>query len=255
MIKIVFKKHLLISAAFLAAAILLSSSSFAGVWQVNPIRLDFDQKNRSGVISIRNDAEEKLFIRAEAFEWVQKENGVDAYIPSNDLIFFPKQLTINPKEERVIRTGFNVPAVKKERTYRLFLKEEAEPQSDSPNRVVIAIQFGIPIFSKPVKEEISGALEEILLQNGTLNLTVHNTGNTHFRINTVTLKGSDPTGAESFSQELNGWYLLSGAARTHSATIPEDICQRLKTIEVQVNADRITLTGKIDVEPPMCSNQ
>jgi fimbrial chaperone protein len=121
--------------------------------------------------------------------------------------------------------------------------------------VVIAIQFGIPIFSKPIKEEISGVLDEIHLRNGTLNLTVNNTGNTHFRISTVILKGSDQAGAESFSQELNGWYLLSGAARTHSATIPEDICQRLKTVDVQVNADRITLSGKIDVEPAMCSTQ
>lgn len=248
-------KFLFAAVGLLAALLLQPSPTCAGEWQVIPIRLDLDQKTRSGVISIRNDAEEKLILRAEAFEWVQNADGKDDYIPSNELVFFPKVLTVNPKEERVIRIGIKAPEIKKEKTFRLFLKEEVEPQPDAANKVMIAIQFGLPIFSKPVKEEIAGTLEKFTLQNGQLSLLVNNTGNSHFRINTIAFSGVDQAGVERFSHQLNGWYLLGGAAKTYSAPVPEDICRQLKNIQVQVNADRLTLSGKIDVEPAMCSAQ
>ena len=249
------RKYVFTAAVLLTAILLQPFSAHAGIWQVIPIRVDLDQKSRSGVITVRNDAEEKLIIRAEAFEWVQNEEGKDAYVPSDELIFFPKVLTVNPKEERVIRIGIRAPEIKKEKTYRLFLKEEAAPQSDEANKVVIAIQFGLPIFSKPAKEEVAGTLQELSLRDGHLNLIVNNTGNTHFRINTVALSGVDQAGVEQFTQELNGWYLLSGGARTYAALIPEDICRQLKVIQVQVNADRLTLSGKFDVQPDMCAAQ
>ncbi len=227
----------------------------AGVWQVIPIRLDLDQKSRSGVITVRNDSEERLTIHAEALEWLQDETGKDIYQPTKDLIFFPKILTINPKEERVVRAGIRIPEVNREKTFRLFLKEIPEEISEKSNAVIIAIKFGAPVFSKPVVEEISGEIANIDLQKSQLNLRIHNTGNTHFRISTIEVAGHNENNPNLFFTEINGWYLLSGAERTYSAPIPEDICHKLKALDIKINTDRIDLNGQIDVDPSMCEIQ
>lgn len=103
--------------------LILPASAFSGQWQVLPIRLDLDQATRSGVLSITNQGKAPLTVDVAASRWLQDATGKDYYEKTDDLIFFPKTLTIAPGKERVIRTGIKVPAVKDENTYRLFIEE------------------------------------------------------------------------------------------------------------------------------------
>lgn len=225
-------------------------------WRVIPIRLDFDQKTRSGVVTLSNDGEEAISFTVDASEWSQDKTGQDSYTPTKDLVFFPKAVTVPAKQERVVRTGIKVPAISQEKTYRLFIKETAAPRKTEGTAVAIAIQFGVPIFAKPVNEEVKGVITSTISSNGQqAEITVANGGNVHFRISTITLSGKDVAGHEIMSQEINGWYLLAGSARTYFAPIPAESCPQLKTIDIQVNAGRLTLNGKIDVDPAMCSAQ
>lgn len=227
-----------------------------GNWRVIPIRLDFDQKTRSGVVTLSNDGDTAISFTVDAVEWSQDESGQDRYTPTEDLVFFPKAVTIPAKQERVVRAGIKVPAVIREKTYRLFIKEVAEPGKAEGTAVAIAIQFGVPIFAKPVNEEVKGEITSTISANGQqAGITVANGGNVHFRISTITLSGKDVAGHEIMRQELNGWYLLAGSARTYFAPIPLESCPQLKTIDIQVNAGRLILNGKIDVDPAMCSAQ
>jgi len=230
----------------------ISSTAVAGEWQVIPIRLELDQANRSGVLSVTNGGETPLTVKVEAFEWVQDEEGKDQYEKSLDLIFFPKTLTIGPGKERVIRTGIKVPAVSSEKTYRLFLEESPEGRTPAGTGVALAIRFGVPIFSRPVREDVAGEVGPLALRAGELQIPVTNTGNMHFRINTIHLTGTDAAGNIILDQEQNGWYLLHGAARIYLAEVPEGVCLNLKSIAVQVKTDRLELNGTTHVDPAMC---
>jgi fimbrial chaperone protein len=226
--------------------------TLAGDWKVSPIRIDLDKNTKSGVVNIVNEGTERLTVQMKAMEWTQNAEGKDVYTETEDLIFFPKVMTIDPKEDRILRAGIKIPAVAKEKTYRLFVEEIPEPKKSEGMNVAIAIRFGVPIFVKPLKAEPKGEIQKIELLKGLVSATVKNTGIIHFMINTVSIKGRNDKGEEIFITDVNGWYLLSDVSRIYSTEVPREICRDLASIDVQVVTDKHTLNGKADVDTAMC---
>jgi fimbrial chaperone protein len=186
------------TSVLLFGALLFSGTVHASGWRVIPIRLDFDQRVRSGVITLSNDSEQNINFSVEAMEWTQDEQGKDQYLPTADLVFFPKVLSINPQEERVIRAGLKVPPVNKEKTYRLFIKEEPQKRENAGTAVSIAVRFGVPVFAKPHREILQGEITRTILDQGKLSIAVRNTGNVHFRLIPPMCPGKMPPGRISF---------------------------------------------------------
>jgi fimbrial chaperone protein len=239
---------------FLLTIILFPSYSFAGEWRVTPIRIELDKNAKSGVVTILNEGTEKLNVQMKAMEWTQDSEGKDVYTETEDLIFFPKIMTIEPKEDRILRAGIKIPAVAKEKTYRLFVEEIPEPKKSEGVNVAIAIRFGVPIFVKPLKAEPKGEIQKVELAKGVVSATVKNTGNVHFMINSVNIRGKNDKGEEIFAKDVNGWYLLSDASRIYSVEVPQEICKEISKIDVQVVTDKLNLNGKADVDKTMCLN-
>lgn len=234
--------------------VLYSSLVLGGEWRVTPIRIELDKNAKSGVVTIVNEGTEKLNVQMKAMEWTQDAEGKDVYTDTEDLIFFPKLMSIEAKEERILRAGIKIPAVAKEKTYRLFVEEIPEPKKSEGANVAIAIRFGVPIFVKPLKSDAKGEIQCIGLAKGVVSATVMNIGNVHFMINTVSVRGKNDKGEEKFAKDVNGWYLLSGASRVYRAEIPDEVCKGLSKIEVHVVTDKLTLHGHADVESAMCLN-
>ena len=111
---------------------------------MTPIRLDLGKDAKSSVITVTNEAEEKLNVQMKAMEWSQDADGKDVYTDTSDIIFFPKIMTIEKKEDRIIRVGIKALAVLREKTYRLFVEEIPEPKKAQGTSVAIAIRFGVP---------------------------------------------------------------------------------------------------------------
>lgn len=225
---------------------------FSGEFRVTPIRLDFDRKTKSGVVTIVNEGNDKLNLQMKAFEWTQNAEGKDQYTETNDLIFFPRIMSLEKGEEKILRAGIRIPATTKEKTYRLFIEEIPEPRKAEGVNVAIAIRFGVPIFVKPLKEELKSEIEKIDLSKGVLNTLIRNKGNTHFIIQSIVIKGKNAKGEEIFSRELSGWYLLSGVSRVYTLSVPQESCYDLTKIDLEVKTDRFTLNGRLDVNQAMC---
>jgi fimbrial chaperone protein len=244
------KKRVFLYISF--ALLLIPSIAFSGEFRVTPIRLEFNRGTKSGVITIVNEGEEKLTVQMKAFEWTQNADGKDQYTETNDIIFFPRIMTLDKSEEKILRAGIKIPATTKEKTYRLFIEEIPGPQKAEGVNIAIAIRFGVPIFVKPLKEEAKGEIEKIDLSKGVLNALIQNRGNTHFIINAIVVKGKNVKGEEVFTKELSGWYLLSGVSKLYTTSIPQEVCKGLSKLDVEVKTDRFNLNGKLDVDQAMC---
>lgn len=237
----------------LAAGLFPPLLAEAGEWRVTPIRLDLGRESKTGVITVVNEREERLQVQMKAFEWSQDAEGKDVYVETAEVVFFPRIMVFDKKDEKIIRAGIRNPAAKTEKTYRLFIEEIPEPRKAEGTNVAIAIRIGVPIFVKPLKEEPRGEIGSVDVSRGAFRARVRNTGNVHFIIRSVVVRGKDAAGAETFSKELSGWYLLAGAERTYAAEVPPEKCPDTAAVEVEVKADKLTLTGRRDTTPEMCA--
>ena len=217
-----------------------------------PIRLDFGREAKSGVITVVNEAAEKLQLQLKVYEWTQDAEGKDRYTETGDILYFPRILIFEKAEERIVRAGTRMPAVTSEKTYRLFLEEIPESRKVEGVNVAIALRFGVPIFVKPLKEEARGEIETIGASEGAIHARVKNTGNLHFIVRSVVVKGKNLKGEEIFSKTLDGWYLLAGASRPYTTTVPREVCPDLARIDVVVTSDKLTMTGDTAVDKSMC---
>jgi fimbrial chaperone protein len=227
-------------------------SATAGEWRVAPIKLDLGSDTRSGVISVLNEGTGRFQVQMKAFRWDQDAEGKDQYTETNDLIFFPKIMVFEKPEERILRAGIKMPAATKEKTYRLFIEEIPEPKKADGTNIAVTIRFGVPIFVKPLKEEPKGEIEKVELAKGECRVPVKNTGNVHFIIEAVNIKGVDLKGEQTFSKKLDGWYLLNGVSRVYRTVIPLGACTKSAKLEVEIKTNKFVLNGKLDVDKSMC---
>lgn len=235
---------------FCCGLALLALPVAAGNFGVSPIRVELDRSAKTGAITVSNDDTEALRVQIRLFEWTQDAAGKDEYRESEDLIYFPKLMVLDKNEQKLVRVGLRIPAAVQEKTYRLFVEELSgpPPPGEAPGaRVAIRVRFGVPIFLKPVKAEARGEIEKIEMAQGVLRVTVRNTGNAHFIINTITAASGD-----AYSKDVPGWYLLAGAVREHAIPVPQEICGQLKRIDVTTKTDEFELKGVLDVTAAMC---
>lgn len=224
----------------------------AGEWRVAPIRLELGSDTRSGVISVLNEGTGRFQVQMRAFLWEQDADGKDLLTETNDLIFFPKIMIFEKPEERILRAGIKIPATTKEKTYRLFIEEIPEPKKAEGTSIAVAIRFGVPIFVKPLKEDPKGEIARLELVKGECRVTVKNSGNVHFILNSVNIRGVDSQGRETYTGKLDGWYLLSGASRVYKMAIPRDACAGTAKLAVDIQTNKFVLNGKLDVDKSMC---
>lgn len=225
----------------------------AGVWRVIPILLEFDQKTRSGMITLYNEGESKVSLQVNSMVWSQDSAGKDQYQEDRELIFFPRLVTIEPGKSAVLRVGLQIPATTVEKTYRLFIEEIPEPRKeDQGATIAIALRFGVPIYAAPLKSEPGGEFSTALQEKGKVSTVIKNTGNVHFRIQSVQLVGKDASGAEVLRQKLDGWYLLSGVSRPYLFTLPAEECRKATTLELLADTDQKDISTVIKVDPQAC---
>lgn len=243
-----FTRGFAILIAALVFSVPYSPTALAGDFAVSPIRLEFDQRTKTGAITVGNESDkEPLTVQMKAFTWTQDAEGKDVYEETKDVLFFPRIATIDPRSNRVIRAGFELPREAHEKTYRLFIEEVPPPRKDAQGAMIsVTVRFGVPIFVKPASEpELRGEISSVRVANGMVHATVKNTGNVHFMLT--------DTGIESGNQadKKSGWYLLAGASREHSFKIPEPACSSGRA-KLWFKSEKIDLQRDVEITPAQC---
>lgn len=230
-----------------------SFPAFAGDFQVSPITLELGRGVNSGVFTVMNEGQEKINFQTAVSEWTQDSAGKDVYSETRDIVFFPKIMTLESGEQRVIRVGLKGPRGREEKTYRIFIEEIPSREKSTGVHIAVSIRFAPPIFVKPLEIKTSGAVDTIQLAKGKISAIVRNTGNVHLRITSILIRGRSTAGAEVFSQEIAGWYLLNHVARNIEASFPREKCEELSSVEIEAKMENFNLNGKLDVQRGMCN--
>jgi fimbrial chaperone protein len=234
--------------ALLALPCAFALPAGATEFSVSPIRVELKPGVMSETITVTNHADTKLRVSMKLTEWTQDAEGKDVYKDSSDLIWFPRQMELEPNGRRLVRLGARTPAGVVERTYRLWVEEEPPPGAPSTQaQVAFYFRFGVPVFLVPAVAKPQAEFGEPRLAQGRLAVPVKNTGNQSFRLQKITV--SDEAG---FSREIAGWYSLAGTERTYTAEIPRDVCRRAKLLTVVIEGEGIRSDRKLHVDPASC---
>jgi fimbrial chaperone protein len=238
---------LALAAALFAAA---PHPAAATEFSVSPIRVELKPGAMSETITVTNYANAKLRLSMKLVEWTQDAAGNDVYKESSDLVYFPRQMEMEPNAKRLIRLGAKAPAATVERTYRLWVEEEPETAAgDARAQISFYFKFGVPVFLPPPGAKAQPEVMEPTLARGKLALVVKNPGTRHFRLTKLTI--SDEAG---FQKEVSGWYSLAGTERTYAADIPRDVCRKARALTVLIEGEEdLRFDRKLHVDPAGCA--
>src|SRR5690606_5195324 len=150
-------------------------------------RVDLDRGSRTGLVNVANDEDRKLSFQLKLFEWKQDDKGEDVLTESDDLVFFPRILTVDPKSRRAIRIGTRGVPSAPEKAYRLFIEEMFDPRQASSGAAQVAgrLRFGVPVFVTSGEGEPRMAISELATGTGEIVATVRNTGTRTIRLDEV----------------------------------------------------------------------
>jgi fimbrial chaperone protein len=223
---------------------------------VNTIRLVFSSKTRSAILTLRNQSPEALCFQLNGFAWDQSTKGEMQLAPTEDIIFFPKLLTLAPDESRNIRVGPTTPFTAIEKAYRVFVEElpPLERLEDGPTGVLVLTKMGIPIFLQPTKVVQQGHIGSMTVRQGKLSFQVKNTGNVHLMEQQVRGKALSQAGDNLLDQQKAGWYVLVGSLRTHELELPKDACAKIRTLAIEVQTEGKTFQERFAVPLGSCGS-
>jgi fimbrial chaperone protein len=229
----------------------------ATTFRVSPIALSLSASSTSGLLTISNESDETLRFQLAAYRWSQGTGGEMELEPTDDVVLFPRLLTLEPRKERKIRVGAVVAFAASEKTYRVFVEElpsaeVASPFSGVPG-VRVLTRMGIPIFLRPSKAQANGAIVNPGVEQGRLSFQVRNNGNVHLMLETVSLRGIGEGGETVIDKQIEGWYVLAGGIRQYDLVLPPEECGRVRTLRIEARTESGILSDRLDLRPGACS--
>ncbi len=223
----------------LALACLLltaSATAVAGRFSVAPIRIDFSGALRIGTVTVTSEDDHPLIFKNSPSLWTQNADGGDVYTPTTDLVITPPLLRVETGEPRIVRIGTLREPGDVERSYRVFLEEQAPSSPEgSGATIAVIIKFGVPVFVAPRSERIAGTAEVVERKPGRVTLQIKNSGNVHFNVTTITANGIAV-------KDVSSWYLLPGTTRRYDLAIPPEACTG-SAVDLRIQATRTVLAA------------
>ena len=209
----------------------------AGRFSVAPIRVDFTAGTRIGAVTVTSEDDHPLVFDTPSL-WTQNADGGDVYTPTSDLVVTPPLLRVEAGVPRIVRIGTLREPGDVERSYRVFLEEQAPASPEGGGATIaVVIKFGVPVFVAPRSERVAGSAEIVERKRGRITMQVKNTGNVHFNVEAITANGVPV-------KDVSSWYLLPGTARRYDLVIPPEACTG-PALDLRVQATRTVLAASV----------
>jgi fimbrial chaperone protein len=233
----------------LLVAMAYASNAIAGVsaseLALRPTQVHLGRGVSNRTITLQNVGKDPIRIQVTGFAWDQEAFGKLKLTPSDDLIFFPQLLTLQPNESRAVRVGVTVPAGAVEKAYRVYFEElpalAGELQPAIGPAVQLRQKIGVPVFLEPAGGAPKPALAAAQLKDEQLLVNVENSGNMHAALTKVRIVAKDAAGTSLFSDSRNGWYVLANETLTFGFPIPHVTCGKAASFDVEVTLDKSEL--------------
>lgn len=224
-------------------------------YTINPVQIDLTAASTSALLTLTNASEQPISFQVSVFRWTIDAAGESHLEPTQDLLFFPQLLTVEPRSERKLRVGATVPfgsGGAREGTYRLIVEELQPPRTSSGVSVRILTQMSIPVFLVPEKPAPDLRIAGAVLAAGRLSFRLENRGNSRVPPTTTVATGTSASGETVFAHELDGWYVLAGGSRPLETEIPPSACSQIAALTLQVRGQGVDLSEKVHPGPGAC---
>jgi len=242
----------------LAAAAIIANGTFADASDLNvqPLSLHLKSNRTSDTITVENRGTMTIRIQVSGFSWDQDLSGVPKYESTQDLVFYPKLLTVEPGKKKSVRVGLmNTAPAATEKTFRVFFEELPSLASQlvpETTGLTILSKFGIPVFLDPVRIAPKPAVAVKGMHNGILTVATANSGNAHFISTTVGILGLNAHGATIFDRAQTGWYVLAHGEREYAVSLDPKECAALHEITIDLKTSAGNLKQTLPVTPGPC---
>lgn len=227
-------------------------TAYANSFQVSPIRINLAPNESSTLITIRNEAKERLRLQVSVSAWDQSNSGDMVLVPTQEIIFYPTLLTINPGDQRNVRVGTKNAVVEKEKSYRIFIEELPSQLKLTTTGVRLLTRMSVPIFIQPTKPEARPRIEQMALSAPGFSFELKNGGNAHFQPRQILVRGSGATGETVLERKIPGWYVLAGGKRTYHLDVPKGDCAKLNDLTVELDFEGKSLKEHFTPPPNAC---
>ncbi len=249
----IYRKRLFV--CLLLLLLFMCRVAAAGQFKVTPIGLFFDDGVMTETLKVTNLDAAPITVQLSAYDWQQDDQGKDIYTPSDDIIFFPKIIKIEPSKEQIIRVGIQgeTKALDQERSYRVFIDELPIA---APGEMVMqfTLSMSIPVFIKADREHKQVLLEQVAVKHSQVVATIRNLGNTHVKVQTLKAATLDAAGAIAHETEIKGWYLLAGQKHSYELSLPEQACRAARQLQVTATVDEKEYQVDIPAAPTACTS-
>lgn len=225
--------------------------AFAGSFRVNPLTISFKPATKATVLKIKNTDSQEVTVQLDSKKWLQDSSGQDYYEDTNEVVFFPKIVSLKPDEERVIRVGYRGQRATQEKAFRLFV-QELPNRSGKKGALNFALRLSIPVFVEVASRVSKLDLADIHVKAGVATVRIENHGNVHTSVKKVSVSGYSDASKTLFAAEVDGWYVLNGAARAFEVTLPSDHCRQTKSLQVNVEFMGETRKSSVPLSPGQC---
>lgn len=246
-------KALLVVLFSLIFFILVPLQVNAAAFKVNPLKLSFSPDTKTTSLEVSNTSGGTLTLQVDSKRWSQDSIGKDILDDTNEILFFPKIVTLKADEKRVIRVNYRGDKVNdKEKTFRIFVQELVDRSRDK-NALNFALRFSIPVFVTPRNASASVRISHVETHGDKVSLVVENSGGTYSLIKKIQLTGLDDRQREVFFREEKGWYVLAGSSNVFEMPLTKSECQKASTMEFAARSllkTYVTRLEKNDIHCP-----
>ena len=196
----------------LLVCFLFSTSSHAGSFQVNPLRIELTAQEKSAVVRVQNTGDAPVTIQSQLLAWSQQD-GKDYLTATREVLVSPPIFNLKPGATQIVRLGLlRQVDVNRELSYRLHIEEIPQPPAPDFKGLQVALRIGIPVFVKPNDKAVQdlhfSASQPV---NDNLNLKISNQGNAHAQLYGLTVHAKQ---GPALAEHATPLYILPGQQRS-----------------------------------------